>query len=194
MVEAARHSGSLITARIAEELARPLFAVPGSPLDPRSRGGNDLLREGAVLTEAARDVLAGLPEAEDGAEGWDGRAAPAPGEAPDDVPALPEPSGPSPAARLPAPAAGASGRRGGSGREAEDGSRQGAGAPPEADPEAAAAREAVVALLDASPTPVDEVVRRCHLSPSVVVSALLELELAGRIETLPGNRVCLLGV
>jgi len=50
----------------------------------------------------------------------------------------------------------------------------------------------VLATLSLSPTPVDEVVRRCHLSASAVSAALLELELAGRIETLPGNRVSLL--
>ena len=60
VVEAARRSGSLITARIAQELGREVFAVPGSPLDPRTRGGNDLLREGAVLTETAQDVLDNL--------------------------------------------------------------------------------------------------------------------------------------
>src|SRR5580698_6656509 len=60
VVEAARRSGSLITARIAQELGREVFAVPGSPLDPRARGGNDLLREGAILTETAEDVLDNL--------------------------------------------------------------------------------------------------------------------------------------
>ena len=57
VVEAARRSGSLITARIAQDLGREVFAVPGSPLDPRARGGNDLIREGAILTETADDVI-----------------------------------------------------------------------------------------------------------------------------------------
>ena len=61
VVEAAPRSGSLITARIAQEAGREVFAVPGSPLDPRSRGANDLLRQGAVLTETAADVLDNLP-------------------------------------------------------------------------------------------------------------------------------------
>ncbi len=60
VVEAARRSGSLITARIAQDLGREVFAVPGSPLDPRARGGNDLLREGAILTETADDVFDNL--------------------------------------------------------------------------------------------------------------------------------------
>jgi DNA processing protein len=62
VVEAALRSGSLITARIAQDAGRELFAVPGSPLDPRSRGANDLIRQGAHLTETAQDVLDNLPD------------------------------------------------------------------------------------------------------------------------------------
>ena len=60
VVEAAAKSGSLITARFALEQGREVFAVPGSPLDPRSRGTNDLLRSGATLTETAADVVSQL--------------------------------------------------------------------------------------------------------------------------------------
>lgn len=60
VVEAAPQSGSLITARLAAEQGREVMAVPGSPLDPRHRGTNRLLRDGATLVESAADVLAAL--------------------------------------------------------------------------------------------------------------------------------------
>ena len=63
VVEAALKSGSLITARFALEQGRDVFAVPGSPLDPRCRGANDLIRRGAKLTESAEDVLGELSPA-----------------------------------------------------------------------------------------------------------------------------------
>lgn len=57
VVEAAKRSGSLITARLAGEMGRLVFAVPGSPLDPRAGGTNGLLKDGAILTTEAGDVL-----------------------------------------------------------------------------------------------------------------------------------------
>ena len=57
VVEAARGSGSLITARFALDQNRQVFAVPGSPLDPRAEGTNDLLKQGASICTGADDVL-----------------------------------------------------------------------------------------------------------------------------------------
>ncbi|MDO9708431.1 DNA-processing protein DprA [Paracraurococcus lichenis] len=149
VIEAAPRSGSLITARLALEAGRELFAVPGSPLDPRCRGSNDLIRQGAHLAESAEDVLAHLPEA------------------PRDAPLF---------AASPAWTA------------AEPAEDSMAAAP---EPPGDAAQ--VLDLLGTSPIAVDEVVRRCHLSPSAIQAILLDLELAGRVELLPGNRVALTG-
>jgi DNA processing protein len=76
VVEAELRSGSLITARIAGEQGRDVFAVPGSPMDPRSRGTNDLIRQGATLVEEVDDVLRVL-DSQTGFRapqtyGWDG--------------------------------------------------------------------------------------------------------------------------
>ena len=57
IVEAAKRSGSLITARLATELGREVMAVPGNPLDPRAEGTNGLLRQGATLVTGAEDVI-----------------------------------------------------------------------------------------------------------------------------------------
>lgn len=60
VVEAAERSGSLISARMAGEMGRTVFAVPGSPLDPRARGTNALLKQGATLVTGAEDVIEAL--------------------------------------------------------------------------------------------------------------------------------------
>ena len=60
VVEAAYRSGSLITARIAAEQGREVFAVPGSPLDPRAAGTNDLIKQGATLITEAADVISAV--------------------------------------------------------------------------------------------------------------------------------------
>jgi DNA processing protein len=157
VVEAAFRSGSLITARLAQDAGREVFAVPGSPLDPRCRASNDLIRQGAHLTERAEDVVENLPD-HPGREGL-GRL-PLFAHGP-----TPEAAEGSPAEELSVPAGAA---------------------------EVALARGRVLDLLGPSPTAVDDLIRRCQLSASAVMSVLLELELAGRVETLPGNRMAML--
>ena len=144
VVEAALRSGSLITARFALEQGREVFAVPGSPLDPRSAGANGLIRDGAILVQGAADVIAALASQK---------------------PPLSTGEGPGFAA---APAADAAER------------------------EVAGARPLLLELLSPEPVAVDELLRACPFSPAAVHTALLELELAGRLARHPGNRVSLL--
>ena len=134
VVEAELRSGSLITARLAGEQGRDVFAVPGSPLDPRSRGPNELLRQGAILCEGLEDVERAFST----------------------LRTLREPAPPNPFD----------------------------GAPGEIE---AAVIEQVAALLSPTPTPRDELARALGLPIGTVAAALLELDLMGRAELLPGG-------
>jgi DNA processing protein len=147
VVEAALKSGSLITARFAAEQGREVFAVPGSPLDPRCRGANDLIRNGATLVEGIDDIIAALGNTETRPRGL-----------------------------------------------AEDRRRFGPGGAPAPEPDEAAveaARQRILSLLGPTPVTLDELLRDGALAPGVAAVALIELELAGRIERHPGGRLSL---
>ncbi|MBB5693817.1 DNA-processing protein DprA [Muricoccus pecuniae] len=152
VVEAAHRSGTLITARLGAEAGREIYAVPGSPLDPRCAGSNDLLRNGAHFCETAADVLATLPATAEAVPVF--RRSPR-------APVRPETR------------------------------RQEAEIPDEPPPSGA---PDLLSLIGPTPVPVDEVLRHCHLSPPEARAALLELELEGLIEALPGNRVVRSGI
>ncbi|MCR9214863.1 MAG: DNA-processing protein DprA [Proteobacteria bacterium] len=145
VVEASPKSGSLITARMALEQDRDVFAVPGSPMDPRSRGTNNLIRSGAVLVESADDILAVLQT-----------AMRRPLEEPDQPP-LPfhQPLIPD-------------------------------------EQELTKARPKIISLLCPTPVEIDEIIRLTQMPPAIVLTILLELELAGRIERHFGNRVSII--
>ena len=170
VVEAAARSGSLITARCAGEQGRDVFAVPGSPLDPRCRGVNGLLRDGAILTESADDILQALQPAL--RHGGFAAAAAGPAEAPAHE-----------------PAGGARPETGFAGAASDE---PGEAALRVAEPELAEARRSIAAFLSPAPTPVDDLVREFGADAPAVAAALLELELAGRLERHPGNRVALI--
>lgn len=148
VVEAALRSGSLITARLAAEQGREVFAVPGSPMDPRARGTNNLIRQGAALAENADDVIEALgrlrqiPFAERPAFDFQTEHDP-------DIDSYVD-AGP--------------------------------------DENALAT---VQDKLSPVPAPVDDIVRMSQLTPSHVLTILLELELAGIARRHPGNRVSL---
>ena len=134
VIEAELKSGSLITARLAAEQGRDVFAVPGSPLDPRSQGPNELLRQGAILCEGLEDVERAF----------------------NTLRTLREPSPANPFDGVP-------------------------------DDVEAAVIEQVAALLSPTPTPRDELARALGLPIGTVAAALLELNLMGRAELLPGG-------
>lgn len=138
VVEAAPRSGSLITARLAGEAGREVMAVPGSPLDPRAQGCNQLIRDGATLVQTAADVIEALAPMQTRVRSPEAPFVPAKAEEPD----------PSLAAR-------------------------------------------VEELLGPSAVPVDELIRLSGGAPGAVQMALLELDLAGRLERHAGGKVSL---
>jgi DNA processing protein len=141
IVEAAHRSGSLITARMAAEQGREVFAVPGSPLDPRAAGTNDLIKQGATLVTDATDIIQAV------------------------APIMERPLA--------------------------TGLREDDGDPPAPDPQADE-RQRIIGLLGPTPVSIDDLVRLAGLSPAIVRTVLLELELAGRLERHGGGMVSLI--
>jgi DNA processing protein len=137
VVEAAPRSGSLITARLAAEAGREVMAVPGSPLDPRAQGCNQLIRDGATLVQNARDVVEELQPVQPRVASASSDYEPPEAEASDD------------------------------------------------------ALGAVERLLGPSPVPVDELIRQSGVPSGAVQMALLELDLAGRLDRHAGGKVSL---
>lgn len=165
VIEAARRSGSLITTRFALEQGREVFAIPGSPLDPRAEGTNDLLRDGASLVTSAEDVIRVV-------EPLIGHDPPPEGVEEDPYRREPQPlwdelelfAGDEPAfAEKQA--------------EALDIPAQDKPTPERRDPAAV-----LTALMGPSPVPIDALVRLSGLSPAEVSATLVDLDLAGRIE------------
>jgi DNA processing protein len=140
VVEAAPRSGSLITARLAGEAGREVMAVPGSPLDARAQGCNQLIREGATLVQNAADVMEAIRPFQ---------------------PALASPK---------------------SGYEPAE--------PEWLDGDAGALR-LVEELLGPSPVPIDDIIRLSGAPSGAVQMALLELDLAGRLDRHAGGKVSL---
>jgi DNA processing protein len=145
VVEASLNSGSLITARTALEQNREVFAVPGSPLDPRCTGTNKLIQQGAHIVMSADDVMqqinfnaSSLLESDSGFK----------------------------TAKIPTAS----------------------------DSLLDKARPQILEKLGTSPTAIDDIISQTGIATNVVLTILLELELAGRLERYAGNKVSLIYV
>ncbi|MFC4234335.1 DNA-processing protein DprA [Thalassospira xianhensis] len=183
VVEAGRNSGSLITARFAGEQGRDVFAVPGSPTDPRAAGPNSLIRDGAILCDSVDVILDTLRISERNnhlREGIhlfaiDGRATTIGGSSDDfsDITKSIE-------------------------RDAQSAiivdtlesvdNQEETGAPAPARNEDRGT-EHILELLSTSPLLIDQLIRASGMPADVISTMLIELELAGRVERHPGNRV-----
>jgi DNA processing protein len=144
VVEATLKSGSLITARMAAEQGRDVYAVPGHPFDPRAAGPNKLIQDGATLIQSADDILEHIG----GFHGSDISLQEAP-QSPWMAQVMDE-------------------------KDADE------------------IRDIILQNISTTPVTVDELVRNCHLTIPSTQMVLLELELAGRLQRLPGNRIVLI--
>lgn len=147
VMEATIKSGSLITARMAAEQGRDVYAVPGYPLDPRAQGPNKLIQDGAVLVQNKDDILKKLIDFSGGNSLNDNHFQAI--EAETTAPKYDE-------------------------KDTEN------------------VKNTILQNMSQLPVGIDELSRACHVSIPAMQMALLELELAGRLNRLPGNRVALL--
>ncbi len=176
VVEAARGSGSLITAKFAAEQNREVFATPGSPLDPRAEGANDLLREGANLCARLEDVLAVVDplRARDSFSSLEE----SPGEAGEPLwgehPLFGVDPDATPRTRL--------------GDSLDEAAARDFNASVGDDVD----RRRVEALLGPAPISIDDLARAAELDVRAIRQAIVEFDLAGRIEHCGGNRVALI--
>ena len=145
VVEAAIRSGSLITAKFALEQDREVFGVPGSPLDPRCKGPNTLIREGAFMAESGIDVVNVLGNLH-----------------------YTKPFGLF---------------------DKVDGSVYNAPTPKISEDDVDKARVIIHEKLGPTPTNIDDIITQTGISANIVMVVLLELELAGKMERHPGNKV-----
>jgi DNA processing protein len=167
VIEAAKRSGTLITARLANEQGREVFAVPGHPLDPRAEGTNQLIKDGASMATAADDVLEALSRLHSAPHFRD-LAAPAPGP-PESAIGLMSASVVVPThdvSRLPE-------------------------APTRVAPAASQALDLVEQALGPAPVAIDEIGRATGLATRDVQIAIMELALAGVVEFHGGQLVSL---
>jgi DNA processing protein len=148
VIEATFKSGSLITARIAGEQGRDVYAVPGYPQDPRAAGPNKLIQDGAVLITRTQDILNALENYTGGKTLKDN--------------AFQNTQDLTPSNDFPDE------------KEVKD------------------IRDLLLHNLSQMPVNVDELARTCHVSIPNMQIAMLEMELAGRIQRLPGNRIVLI--
>jgi DNA processing protein len=175
VIEAARGSGSLITARFAAEQNREVFAAPGSPLDPRAEGTNDLLRQGANLCARAEDVLAVLDpiRARDPFSGFEEAARDRSEPAWDERTLFGVDPDEAPLAR------------------ADDEGDEASTRDVRLEADSQAGRRRIEALLGPAPVSIDDLARAAEVSVREIRTALIELELAGRVEYQGGDRVAL---